>query len=83
VTGAEEPLELAGVVDVLDELHPAASRVAAATPAAISALLIVRLFSSFFSIKIVDLVGNLLYHSHPDDAFKSPGGHLHALSGCG
>jgi hypothetical protein len=32
----------------LDELHPAASNVAAATPAAISVLLIVRLFSPVY-----------------------------------
>jgi hypothetical protein len=49
VTGSEELPEPAGVLDELDELdepHPAARTVAAATPAAISTLFIVGPFSS-------------------------------------
>src|SRR5258708_1899081 len=43
VTGVEAAAAAAGVLDEPDELHPAARTVAAATPATISALFIVRL----------------------------------------
>jgi hypothetical protein len=65
VTGTEELVTLPVELDELDdpdELHPAAIAVAAATPTAISALFIVRLFSI---IQIFDLysmlTGNAVY----------------------
>ena len=70
------------VLEELDELHPAASKIAAPTPAAISVFLIVRLLSSFFSIKIIGLVGNLLYHRHLRDTFQAPCRRARAVRCC-
>src|SRR5580704_13071389 len=87
VTGAEEPPEFVVEFDVpeeLDELHPAAaSKIAAPAPAAISVFLIVRLFSSFFSIKIIGFVGNLLYHRHLLDTMRPSGRRIRAGGGVG